>query len=51
MLADGSDGKRKVFGALLGENQVAIEGIMKCWCSSASFQGRLALINIVETVE
>ena len=50
-LAAGSDGKRKVFRALLDEHEVAIDGIANSWCSSASFQGRMALVNIVKTAE
>jgi len=51
VLSVGSDSKTKIFKTLMEENQVGIDGIPNCWCSSASFQGRLALVNIVKTAE
>lgn len=50
-LSSGSDRGHRVFKALLDEKTVAIEGISNVWCSSASFQGRLALVNIVKTAD
>lgn len=50
-VAAGSDSNSRVFGALLDENQVVIDGIANCWCSFASLQGGLALVNIVKTAE
>ena len=49
-LAAGPDPKSKLFGALLDDKPVAIDGVTNCWCSSAVYQGKLALVNIVRTV-
>jgi len=50
-LAAGTDDKRALFFTLVDEGPVAIQGISKCWCSSATYRGKLALANIVKTAE
>jgi hypothetical protein len=50
-LAAGADDKKDLFLALVDEGPVAIQGISKCWCSSATYRGKLALVNIVKTAE
>jgi hypothetical protein len=51
MLSTGTDSKTEIFKALMENNPVGIDGIPNCWCSTALFKGRLALVNIVKTAE
>lgn len=41
--------RRRLANGLLADRPVAIEGVRKVWCCSASVRGKLALVNIVET--
>jgi hypothetical protein len=41
--------RRRLAESLSLERPVAIEGVRKVWCSSASVRGKLALVNIVAT--
>jgi hypothetical protein len=50
-VAVGTDSRSRVFRALLNEKAVAIEGVTNCWCSTASYQAQLALVNIVKTAD
>ncbi len=44
-------GKAALFRALAEDKPVAIEGIDNCWCFSTEYRSKLALVNIIETVE
>ena len=50
-LASGPDRKRRLFAELSNDKPVAIDGVANCGCSSASYQGQLALVNIVKTAK
>lgn len=41
--------RRRLGASLSLERPVAIEGVRKVWCCSASVRGKLALVNIVAT--
>ncbi len=41
--------RRRLADNLLEERPVAIKGLRKVWCCSASVRGKLALVNIVAT--
>jgi hypothetical protein len=50
-IAAGKHGKAALFRALSEDKPVAIESIDNCWCCTAAFRDKLALVNIVKTAE
>jgi len=50
-IAAGKHGKAELFRALAKDKPVAIEGIDNCWCCSALYREKLALVNVIKTAE
>jgi hypothetical protein len=50
-IATGNHGKAELFRALSKDKPIAIEGIENCWCCSALYREKLALVNIIKTAQ